>query len=116
LILLSLALLLFGGGFFPPLIGFVGGLTGVQIHKTLSTGECGRPLQLSASLWPWPLVIFLLWTFGQVLVGYFFNDFLQGIMGFGVILILTMMPLSVYTAYAHDRCQTRPVEAHGEPS
>lgn len=31
-----------------------------------------------------------------------FNDFLQSIMIFGVLLILVTLPLSVYTAYAHD--------------
>jgi hypothetical protein len=35
-------------------------------------------------------------------VGYAFNDFLAGIMGFGLLLILTMLPLSVCVAYAHD--------------
>jgi hypothetical protein len=35
-------------------------------------------------------------------VGYFFNDFLTSIMGFGLLLILLSMPLAVYTAYAHD--------------
>ncbi len=34
--------------------------------------------------------------------GYFFNDFLTSIMGFGLLLIITMLPLSVYSAYAHD--------------
>jgi len=47
-------------------------------------------------------VVLMLWLLGQFPVGHFFNDFLKGIMGFGLLLILTMLPLSVYTAYAHD--------------
>jgi len=47
-------------------------------------------------------VILLVWLLGQFAVGYFFNDFLQSIMGFGLLLILSMLPLSVYTAYAFD--------------
>jgi hypothetical protein len=102
LILLSIALLLFGGGFFPPLIGMVGGAAGTKINKPFTGKQPNTILRFAAKLWPWPLVIFLVWVFGQLLVGYFFHDFMQGIMGFGVLLILSMLLLSVYTAYARD--------------
>ena len=101
LILLSVALLLFGGGIFPPLIGLIGGAAGTQIHKPL-IGKPGRVTRFTAKLWPWPLVIFMAWVLGQFPVGYFFNDFLKSIMGFGLLLILVSLPVSVYTAYAHD--------------
>jgi hypothetical protein len=101
LILLSIALLLFGGGFFPPIIGLVGGVAGMQIHKPM-TGQPGSVTRFAAKLWPWPLVIFLVWVWGQFPVGYFFNDFLTSIMGFGLLLILTSLPLSVYVGYARD--------------
>jgi hypothetical protein len=101
LILLSMALLLFGGGFFPPLIGIIGGAAGTRINRPISR-KPGSITRFAAKLWPWPLVIFLVWLLGQFPVGHFFNDFLKGIMGFGLLLILTMLPLSVYTAYAHD--------------
>jgi len=101
LILLSVALLLFGGGFFPPLIGIVGGAAGTKINKPL-TGKLGSVTRFTARLWPWPLIIFIVWILGQFPVGYFFNNFLTSIMGFGLLLILTSLPLSVYTAYAHD--------------
>lgn len=108
LILLSIALLLFGGGIFPPLIGVIGGAAGTQINRPLR-GKPGRVTCEAARLWPWPLVILLVWLLGQFAVGYFFNDFLKGIMGFGLLLILTMLPLSVYAAYARDAVQ------HAEP-
>jgi hypothetical protein len=101
LILLSIALLLFGGGIFPPVIGLVGGVAGTQINKPL-TGEPGKLTRWAAGVWPWPLVIFLVWVWGQFPVGYFFNDFLTSIMVLGIFLILTMLPLSVYTGYARD--------------
>jgi hypothetical protein len=44
----------------------------------------------------------MIWLLGQFPVGYFFNDFLKSIMGFGLLLILALLPLSVYSAYAHD--------------
>ncbi|CAG0993559.1 hypothetical protein ANAEL_02445 [Anaerolineales bacterium] len=101
LVLLSIALLLFGGGFFPPIIALVGGLAGTKINKPLSK-QPGSITRLAAKLWPWPLAIFLTWVLGQFPFGYFFNDFLKSIMYFGMLLILTSLPLSVYTAYAHD--------------
>jgi hypothetical protein len=101
LILLSMALLLFGGGFFPPLIGIIGGAAGTRINRPVS-GNPGRVTRFAAKLWPWPLVVLMIWLLGQFPVGHFFNYFLKGIMGFGLLLILTMLPLSVYTAYAHD--------------
>jgi hypothetical protein len=101
LILLSIGLLLFGGGLFPPLIGLIGGAAGTVINTPI-TREPGKIARLAAKLWPWPLVILLTWLLGQFLVGYFFNDFLASIMAWGLLLILTMLPLSVYTGYAHD--------------
>jgi len=101
LILLSALLLLAGGGIFPPLIGIIGGAAGMKINKPLQ-GKLGRIARWAARLWPWPLVILVVWLLGQFVVGYFFNDFLKGIMGFGLLLILSMLPLSVYCAYAHD--------------
>ena len=102
LILLSIALLLVGGGIFPPLIGIIGGIAGTKINKPVSGKPAGSLIRFLAKLWPWPLVIFVLWVLGQWVVGYFFNDFLQRNMGFGLVLILALLPLSVITAYAQD--------------
>ena len=102
LILLSVSLLLFGGGFFPPLIGIIGGVAGLQINTPVKAGQPGTLQQFMAGLWPWPLVIFMLWILGQFPVGYFFNDFLQSIMPYGLLLILVTLPLSAYCANAHD--------------
>ncbi len=101
---LSVLLLLFGGGFFPPIIAFVGGLAGTQINRPLS----GQPTPLShfaARLWPWSLVVFVAWTLGQFPVGHFFNEFLTSIMFVSLFVILTSLALVVYTAYAHDAIQ-----------
>jgi len=105
LILLSVILLLVGGGFFPPMIGIVGGIAGLKINKPLTNKPVGRLLRFAAKVWPWPLVVFTIWTVGQYLVGYFFNDFLKSIMGFAILLILVPLPLSVYSGYAHDAAE-----------
>ncbi|WP_152031839.1 hypothetical protein [Longilinea arvoryzae] len=99
------ALLVCGGGFFPPLIGLVGGLCGLAIHKPLDTGAPGKFIAFAAKIWPWPLALLMVWLVNQFTVGYFFNDFLQRFMAFGVVLILLLLPLSVLVAYAHDRAR-----------
>jgi hypothetical protein len=106
LLLLSVALLLAGGGFFPPLIGIAGGAAGTKMNKPLS-GKPGGLTRFIARLWPWPLAILVTWLLGQFPVGYFFNDFLKSIMGFGLLLILVMLPLSVWSGYAHDTAGSR---------
>jgi len=98
----------FGGGFFPPLIGGIGGAAGTRIDRPLGR-KPGRLTHLAARLWPWPLVILLVWLLGQFPVGYLFTDTLKSIMGFGLLLILASLPLSVYAAYARDAVQ------HAEP-
>jgi len=98
---LSVLLLLFGGGFFPPVIAFIGGLAGTQINRPLS-GQPARLTRYAARLWPWSLVLFVGWTLGQFPFGYFFNDVLQSMMGVSMLVILTSLPLAVYTAYASD--------------
>lgn len=98
---ISILMLLFGGGFFPPIIAFVGGLAGTQINRPLS-GQPSRLTRFVARLWPWSLVVFVGWTLGQFPVGHFFNDFLQGIMYISLLVILSSLLLSVYTAYAYD--------------
>jgi hypothetical protein len=102
LMLFSAALLMFGGGLFPPLIGLVGGLAGLKINKPLTGQQPGRIVRFAAKLWPWPLVVFLGWIMGQFPAGYFFNDFMGQAMYFGLLLIFVTLPLSVYSAYAHD--------------
>jgi hypothetical protein len=105
LIILSAALLLVGGGIFPPLIGIVGGIAGTRIHKPFSKEQPTQSHKYGAKLWPWPLVIFQVWIWGQWIIGYFFNDFLQANMVFGLLLILITMPLSLYSANAKDRIE-----------
>jgi hypothetical protein len=101
LILLSIALLLVGGGLFPPLIGIIAGVVATKINAPL-TRQPGSVLRFFAKLWPWPLVAFFVWVFGQFVVGYFFNEFLQK-SGFLIpLLIIGLLVLSILTGYAHD--------------
>jgi hypothetical protein len=101
LILLSVALLLVGGGLFPPVIGIIAGVVGTRINAPL-TRQPGRVLRFLARLWPWPLVAFFGWAFGQFLVGHYFNEFLQRSGFLSPLLILGLLVLSILTAYAWD--------------
>jgi hypothetical protein len=101
LILLSLALLLLGGGFFPPLIGLVGGVAGTRILKPIS-GQPSRLTRFVARLWPWPPVILVTWLVAQFPVGALLNDFLKRNIGFALLLIVVLLPLSVWCAYGWD--------------
>jgi len=101
LILLSIVLLLFGGGFFPPLIGLIGGAAGTQIHRPLG-GQPGSVTRFAAKLWPWPLVLLIGGLLAQFPVGYFFNDALKSSMVWVLLFIITFLPFSVYVGYARD--------------
>ncbi len=102
LILLSIALLLFGGGIFPPLIGIIGGVAGIKINAPVSEKPARSFTRFLARLWPGPLVVFVAWILGQWVVGYFFNDFLQKNGFISLVLILILLPLSLLSAYAYD--------------
>jgi len=105
LILLSIGLLLFGGGLFPPLIGIIAGLVGTRINKPLIWTRDHLPNTLSrwlAKLYPWTLIAYLVLVFGQFVIGHFFNDWLSANMGINVILILGLLLLSVVSASTHD--------------
>jgi MFS family permease len=108
LILLSVALLLVGGGLFPPVIGIVGGVVATRIHAPLKgqpKGRFGRLSRFFASLWPWSLVAFFVWVFGQFIIGYFFNEWLLQ-SGFLIpFLILGLMVLAIVSGFAHDAQQ-----------
>lgn len=105
LMLLSVALLLFGGGIFPPVIGIVGGLIGRSIHTQLTGWRArmnGTVGQLLSAAWPWSVVVLFGWLFAQFIVGRFFNDFL---LNSGILipsLILGLLLLSILSAYARD--------------
>lgn len=102
-LLLSVLLLLFGGGFFPPIIGIISGIAANSIYKPISKPEINGFTRYIAIIWPWPLVYFTFWGFGQFLIGYFFNDFLKANMLFLTLLFMVMLVLAIVTASAQDK-------------
>lgn len=102
LFLLSVPLLLFGGGLFPPFINGISALLATRINKPVTRPQIGW----LAAMYPWPLVAYLVIVFGQFVVGHFFNDFLQQVMVVTVGLILGSLFMAVYTAVAKDAQKT----------
>ena len=85
-------------------IGIIGGAAGTKINTPLIRPEqrAGSLVRFWAKLWPWPLAIFLVWILGQFVIGHFFNEFLKANAYLSLLLILGLLPLSVFTGYAHD--------------
>ena len=106
MILLSILMLLFGGGIFPPLIGIIGGVAGIKINTPFTeqqrNNRSGSLSRLLAKLWPWPLVALAVWLVGQWIVGYLFADFMMDFAYVSVLLILALLPLSVFSGSAYD--------------
>jgi hypothetical protein len=76
LIALSLLMFFMGGGFVPTYIGLIAGVTGTRILSPL-TWWSKRPrfvLRFLESLWPWAVVILLLWLPASWVLGHFFNQ------------------------------------------
>jgi hypothetical protein len=101
LILLSIALLLLGGGLFPPVIGIVAGAVATRINRPV-TRRPGSVLSFLSKLWPWALAAFFVWAFGQFVVGYFFNDLLMQSGFLSPLLMLGLLVLSILSGYAYD--------------
>ena len=105
LILLSIALLLFGGGLVPPIIGAIAGLAGTRINKPLTwwRDHAGSLFsRLLDKFYPWALIAYLVMVLGQWFVGYFFNDFLMSVMSINVLLFMSFLVLAVFSSFAHD--------------
>ena len=105
LIMWSITLLLFGGGIFPPLIGVIAGALGTRINKPLKpegSRLSGQLLRFLALLWPWSLALYVLWVFGQFVLGYFFNDWLLANGYIIIVMVLGTLLLTVITTYAYD--------------
>jgi len=106
LILLSILMLLVGGGFVPTFAGIIAGVAGTRINAPLTFWRsrfAGRSLSFLAKLWPRTLIAFVVWSLGGWLLGHFFN---QTMLTLGVILFfffdLELPLLTVFTGFARD--------------
>jgi hypothetical protein len=110
LILLSVALLLTGGGFGPPLLGLIigAGSTRLHAHPTGQTTRAPRPVQrFLARLWPWSFGICIAaWFFllpGVPLLHHFFGVDDPTLTYLSIFLAFGSLGLAIFSSRAHDR-------------
>ena len=112
LIGLSLVLLLVGGGFGPPLLGIIIGLTAARIHAPLRWWRArlgARSRRFLASLWPWSFAGALIaWLYlfpGSILLGAFGRVSDEGLaisVAIAILAAFTLLLLTIVSGFAYD--------------
>jgi hypothetical protein len=101
LALLSVLMLLVGGGFVPAFIGIVAGTAGSRIEA--SAAAPSPPLRFLAMLWPWTLILMIVWFPGSWLLGHFFNQaMLAGSCVLFLLFDIGLPVLAALSGYARD--------------
>ncbi|MEZ4517483.1 MAG: hypothetical protein R3C44_11845 [Chloroflexota bacterium] len=119
LVLLSIAMLLVGGGFAPPVMGILAGLAGTGINSPLNWWRDHLPAgwqSALAGLWPWLLGLMLaagvMLVFGSVLLVYFLAFDHPDLFSNLFLVTLVLTPLTIVAGFAYDiQRQTRLVPA-----
>ena len=93
LTLLSVGMLLVGGGFVPVLIGVIAGLAGSHLHKPAQPLPAGA--KFLAKLWPWTLLLMTAWFPGSWLLGHYFSQEMLATSGFLFLLFDIVLPIVV---------------------
>jgi len=106
LILLSILMLLVGGGFIPTFAGIIAGVAGTRIKSPSTlfrTRLSNSALRFLAKLWPWAVIAFVVWSIGGWILGHYLN---QAMMNLSLILFffcdLGLPLLTVLTGFARD--------------
>jgi hypothetical protein len=106
LMLLSLALLLAGGGFVAPFTGLMAGAAGTWAKTRLRPRGMGRtagPLRSLGGVWPWPLVAVAIWLPGSWLAGRFASAAMLRLSTLLFIVFDLGLPvLTLASGFAHD--------------
>lgn len=106
LILLSILMLLVGGGVIPPLIGIIGGVAGTRITAPLTfvrTRLSDRTSRVLARLWPWGLIVFMVWSLGGWVLGYVSNEIMMRLSIVSLLVFDLALPvLIVFSGLARD--------------
>jgi hypothetical protein len=109
MILISIAMLLVGGGIFPPILGILIGVVATRIHSPLTwqrTRLSPGTRRFLASLWPWSFITCMIaWPLmfpGLALLGYFF-----GVNNPALVLVLLLIDLgtllsTILTGFSRD--------------
>jgi hypothetical protein len=109
LILLSIAMLLVGGGFAPPVIGVLAGVAGLGIDASFTKWRArlsANVRRLLARLWPWVFgvcaVVGLFLVIGHVILVGFFGMTNSTVFVSSFFFIVLSFPLILLTGVAYD--------------
>lgn len=103
MVLLSISLLLVGGGFIPPMIGILSGVVGSRIHFPLTLRRLSERASLNlARMWPWSLVAFFSWILLQMIIGSIYTDFVLKAGTLYLFIEFGLVMLAVLSAFAYD--------------
>ena len=115
LILLSIAMLLAGGGIFPPVLGLVIGGLGTRINAPLTWWRAhlsDGPRHLLGKVWPLSfaacLIAWLMLFPGINIIGYFFGVNNPSLTVIIIFLAFGFLVLTFFTGFAHDSIQQEP--------
>jgi hypothetical protein len=117
LILLSIVMLLVGGGIFPPIIGILIGVISTRINAPLSWWRVHLPISLRhflGKLWPWSFAVcvisWLLLFPGMSILNYFFGVSNPNLANINIFIALGSLLLTTFTGFAYDT--QRPADLH----
>ena len=105
MVLLSISLLLVGGGFIPPIIGLLSGAIASRINAALFWR---RPLFSERAshnlvrLWPWTLVVYFSWILLQLMIGPVFTEFVLKNGSLFLFIEFGLLVLVVLSAFTFD--------------
>jgi hypothetical protein len=109
LILLSIAMLLVGGGFAPPIIGVLAGVAGLGIKASFTWWRTHLSVsvrRLLATLWPWVFgvcaIVGLFLVIGHVILVGFFWMTNSTVFVYSFFFIVLSFPLILFTGVAYD--------------
>jgi hypothetical protein len=115
MILISIVLLLAGGGIFPPILAILIGVVATRIHSPMTwwrTHLSPDARQFLASLWPWSfaacVIAWPLMFAGPALLGVFFGPERSGLVWALILLALGTLLSTVLTGFARDTCSAKP--------
>ena len=119
LMLLSIVMLLVGGGIFPPVIGIFIGALGTKINAPLTWWRTHLSVGLRhflGKMWPWSfgacLIAWLLLFPGISILGYFFGVNNPNLTVILIFFALGSLLLTIFTGFAHDsQRQTEPASS-----
>ncbi len=106
MILLSILLLLVGGGIFPPVLGILVGVVGTRINAPASPAKANQPGRFQRLLvWLWPIsyaVCILAW-FAMFPAAYFFGEQRPLVIVAVLVVALGSLALTAAAGFAKDR-------------